>query len=198
MHGSWSMLIYVFFVWFNNNSVALTWFIHVEITHKDQIFFSFFLHNSCMTNLHLCKLWLSDIAFRSKLTFCSCFCFYIHKQFHTNVVLYVQYHAPAVASNDVNAVIQNSAARTAATFQDGRLKDVPLVCFWVVTLNKHHVQMGKTWGETKNVFSMFNVLHFRSGLHCEFYIPHDNFLVKCLFRWTAVFHRGWFERVLLT
>lgn len=51
----------------------------------------------------------------------------------------IQYHAPAVAPHEEDAVIQNSTAGAAATLQDGRLQDVPLVSFRVVTLNQHHV-----------------------------------------------------------
>lgn len=52
---------------------------------------------------------------------------------------YIKYHAPAVASHKINAVIQNSTAWTAATLQDGCLEDIPLVSFWVVTLNQHYI-----------------------------------------------------------
>lgn len=54
-------------------------------------------------------------------------------------ICYNQYHAPAVAPHEENAVIQNSAAWTAAALQYGCLQDVPLVSFWVVTLNQHYI-----------------------------------------------------------
>lgn len=49
------------------------------------------------------------------------------------------YHAPAVAPNKEDTVVQHGAAGTAATLQDGRLQDVPLVSFRVVTLHQHYV-----------------------------------------------------------
>lgn len=49
------------------------------------------------------------------------------------------YHAPAVASDKDDAVIQHGAARPAAALQDGRLQDVPLVGLGVVTLHQHYI-----------------------------------------------------------
>lgn len=49
------------------------------------------------------------------------------------------YHAPAVASDKDDAVVQDGAARPAAALQDGRLQDVPLVGLGVVTLHQHYI-----------------------------------------------------------
>lgn len=49
------------------------------------------------------------------------------------------YHAPAVASDKDDAVVQDGAARPAAALQDGRLQDVPLVGLGVVTFHQHDI-----------------------------------------------------------
>lgn len=56
----------------------------------------------------------------------------------------MSYHAPAVAPHQKDAVIQNSTARTTATLQYWCLEDVPLVSFWVITLNQHNIKVRKT------------------------------------------------------
>ena len=53
------------------------------------------------------------------------------------------HHAPAVAPHQEDAVVQDGAARAAASLQDGRLQDVPLVRLGVVALHQHHVQVGE-------------------------------------------------------
>lgn len=55
------------------------------------------------------------------------------------------YHAPAVASDQVNAVVQHGTARTAAALQDGGLQDVPLISFRVITFHQHHVQVRESY-----------------------------------------------------
>ena len=53
------------------------------------------------------------------------------------------HHAPAVAPHQEDAVVQDGTARPAASLQDGRLQDVPLVGLGVVALHQHHVQVGE-------------------------------------------------------
>lgn len=49
------------------------------------------------------------------------------------------YHAPAVAPDKDDVVVQHGAARAAASLQDGGLQDVPLVGLGVVTLHQHYI-----------------------------------------------------------
>lgn len=53
------------------------------------------------------------------------------------------YHAPAVASHEVNAVVKHCTARAAATFQDGSLQNIPLVTFWVIAFHEHDIKVGE-------------------------------------------------------
>lgn len=65
--------------------------------------------------------------------------YYVYSFLFLFTVKYIYYHAPAVATHEEDAIIQNGAARTAAALEYRCLEDVPLVSFWVVTLNQHNI-----------------------------------------------------------
>lgn len=76
---------------------------------------------------------------------------YIYTQYISGISVKCVYHAPTVAPNQVNTVIQNSTSRPAASLQDGRLQDIPLICFRVIAFNQHHIQMRESYTQTKTV-----------------------------------------------
>lgn len=54
------------------------------------------------------------------------------------------YHAPAVASHKVNAVVKHRTTRTTSALQNGSLENVPLVPLWVIAFHEHYIKVGET------------------------------------------------------